>query len=60
MFGFALGMMNAGEAHGDDDGQIHPASRCCCIRILQVSLYYMEMGTSIILLFSLHSSTELK
>ncbi|EDQ98875.1 uncharacterized protein LACBIDRAFT_318600 [Laccaria bicolor S238N-H82] len=46
MFGFALGTINAGEVHREDDRHIRPASRCCCIRICQASLSFHGEGSS--------------
>ena len=43
-FGFAFGTIKAGEAQGEEDGRMRPASKCCCIRVLQASLYLHGEG----------------
>jgi len=44
MLGFAFGMINAEEAHGKEDRQMQPASRCCFIKICHASLYFRSDG----------------
>lgn len=39
MVGSAFGTINAGEACGEAEGQILPASKCCCINVCHASQY---------------------